>query len=205
MKDRKATVSGIFPTPVYITQLNRKFIDKENKFIDKIYKKDNYKNEGNLTSNDTYILNSRPFNILKKELNKIIKDYCNKVLSTSNNIEPYITQSWLNYTKEGQYHHKHAHPNSIISGVLYINADKDNDKIFFFKEKYELFRPEIKEYNIWNSESWFFPIKTGDVILFPSSLTHMVKTKEGTNTSLSFNVFFKGTIGSYHDLTELII
>ena len=49
MKDRKATVSGIFPTPVYITQLNRKFIDKENKFIDKIYKKDNYKNEGNLT------------------------------------------------------------------------------------------------------------------------------------------------------------
>ena len=165
MKDRKATVSGIFPTPVYITQLNRKFIDKENKFIDKIYKKDNYKNEGNLTSNDTYILNSRPFNILKKELNKIIKDYCNKVLSTSNNIEPYITQSWLNYTKEGQYHHKHAHPNSIISGVLYINADKDNDKIFFFKEKYELFRPEIKEYNIWNSESWFFPIKTGDVIL----------------------------------------
>lgn len=207
MKKTNAMISGIFPTPVYITQLNRKFIDKENKFINQVYKKDNYKNEGNLTSNDTYILNSRPFNTLKKELNKIIKDYCNKVLSTSNNIEPYITQSWLNYTKEGQYHHKHAHPNSIISGVLYINADKVNDKIFFFKEKYELFRPEIKEYNIWNSESWFFSIKTGDVVLFPSSLTHMVKTKEGTNTriSLSFNVFFKGTIGSYHDLTELII
>ena len=46
---------------------------------------------------------------------------------------------------------------------------------------------------MWNSESWWFPVKTGDVILFPSSLIHMVETKQGTNTriSLAFNVFIK--------------
>jgi hypothetical protein len=48
--------------------------------------------------------------------------------------------------------------------------------------------------------------KTGDIILFPSSLTHMVETKEGTNTriSLAFNVFIKGTVGNNKNLTELL-
>jgi hypothetical protein len=43
--------------------------------------------------------------------------------------------------------------------------------------------------------------------MFPSSLTHMVETKEGTNTriSLAFNVFIKGTIGVNSLLTELTL
>ena len=36
-----------------------------------------------------------------------------------------ITQSWINFTKKGEYHHPHAHPNSLISGVFYVEADKD--------------------------------------------------------------------------------
>ena len=48
---------------------------------------------------------------------------------------------------------------------------------------------------------------TGNIFLFPSSLTHMVETKQGENTriSLSFNVFVKGTIGNNKNLTELIL
>jgi hypothetical protein len=43
--------------------------------------------------------------------------------------------------------------------------------------------------------------------MFPSSTTHQVETKKGTNTriSLAFNTFYKGTIGSNKDLTELIL
>lgn len=59
--------------------------------------------------------------------------------------------------------------------------------------------------NLWNSTSWWFPVKTGDIIIFPSSLTHAVETKQGDNTrtSLAFNVFIKGTIGNNKSLTEL--
>jgi hypothetical protein len=94
-----------------------------------------------------------------------------------------------------------------VSGVLYINSDEQNDKIKFFNDSYRTLRLELKEYNIWNSKSWWFPVKTGDIILFPSSLTHMVETKQGTNTriSLAFNVFIKGTIGNNKSLTELIL
>jgi len=202
----QSTIHGLFPTPIYFTKLTKEFSDKENKFIDKS-KLDTYKNEGNVTSNDNYILSAKPFINLKKQLDKIVKDYFYKIISPSNNIEPYITQSWLNYTEQTQYHHTHEHSNSLVSGVLYINADKDNDKIKFFKKDYKIIKPEVKEYNLYNSETWWFPVETLDVVLFPSSLTHCVEVKQGTNTriSLAFNVFIKGTIGNNKNLTELVL
>jgi uncharacterized protein (TIGR02466 family) len=200
----EANINGIFPTPIYISKLNRELTPLELKFVDK-HKKYFYKNDGNITSNNNYILNEKPFANIKKELDLRIQDYFDKVISPANNITPYITQSWLNYTETNQYHHKHAHPNSLVSGVFYINCDEKFDKIKFFKNEYKTIKLEVKDWNIWNSESWWFTVKTGDIIMFPSSLTHMVENKEGTNTriSLAFNVFIKGTVGNNKNLTEL--
>ena len=58
---------------------------------------------------------------------------------------------------------------------------------------------------MWNSSTWFFPVQTGDLFMFPSSTTHQVETKKGNNTrvSLAFNTFYKGNIGSNSKLIEL--
>ena len=202
----ESSINGIFPTPIYIPKLNREISIEELSFINK-NKLDVYKNEGNTTSNDNYILNNKEFKNLKEELDLRVQDYFAKIISPVNNIEHYITQSWLNYTETNQYHHKHEHPNSLVSGVLYINCHEEYDKIKFFNDKYKIIKLEVKEWNLWNSESWWFAVKTGDIILFPSSLTHMVETKQGTNTriSLAFNVFIKGTVGNNKSLTELIL
>jgi len=203
----EANINGIFPTPIYISKLNRELTNKELSFIDKT-KLDVYKNEGNTTSNDNYILNNKAFKELKIDLDLRVKDYFEKVISPTDAITPYITQSWLNYTETNQYHHKHEHPNSLVSGVFYINCDEKFDKIKFYKKDiYQTIKPEIKYWNLYNSETWWFSVKTGDVILFPSSLTHMVETKQGDNTriSLAFNVFIKGTVGNNKNLTELIL
>jgi uncharacterized protein (TIGR02466 family) len=203
----EANINGIFPTPIYKSKLDRELTNKELSFIDKT-KLDVYKNEGNTTSNDNYILNHKVFKDLKTDLDLRVKDYFEKVISPTDAITPYITQSWLNYTETNQYHHKHEHPNSLVSGVFYINCDEEFDKIKFYKKDiYSVIKPEIKEWNLYNSETWWFTIKTGDIILFPSSLTHMVETKQGTNTriSLAFNVFIKGTVGDNKNLTELTL
>ncbi len=202
----EATINGIFPTPIYISKLNRELTNKELSFINNT-KLDVYKNEGNTTSKDSYILNNKEFKNLKEKLDLKVQDYFQKVISPTDAIKPYITQSWLNYTETNQYHHKHSHPNSLVSGVFYINCDEKHDKIKFFNNRYQTIKPEIKDWNIWNSESWWFSVKTGDVILFPSSLTHMVENKQGTNTriSLAFNVFIKGKVGVNNQLTELIL
>ncbi len=202
----EANINAIFPTPIYISKLDRELTKKELSFVDKT-KLDTYNNEGNTTSNDNYILNNKSFKELKTDLDSIIKDYFEKVISPTDAITPYITQSWLNYTETNQYHHKHQHPNSLVSGVFYINCDDKFDKIKFFNDKYQTIKPEVKDYNIWNSETWWFSVKTGNIILFPSSLTHMVETKQGDNTriSLAFNIFIKGTIGNNKSLTELVL
>ena len=202
----EATINSIFPTPIYISKLNRNFTPLELKFVDKS-KKNFTKNDGNITSKNNYILNEKPFENIKKELDLRVKDYFKKVISSTEKITPYITQSWLNYTETNQFHHKHAHPNSLISGVFYINCHEELDKIKFFDDKYKTIKLETKDWNLYNSESWWFTVKTGDIIMFPSSLTHMVETKEGTNTriSLAFNVFVKGTLGDNTALTELIL
>jgi uncharacterized protein (TIGR02466 family) len=202
----ESTINGIFPTPIYMSKLDRELSKKELSFVDKS-KLDFYKNDGNITSNDNYILNQKTFSSLKEDLYLRVQDYFNKVLSTTDSVTPYITQSWLNYTETNQYHHKHQHPNSLVSGVFYVNCHEEFDKIKFFRNDYQTIKPEIKDWNLYNSETWWFTVKTGDIILFPSSLTHMVETKEGDNTriSLAFNVFIKGTIGNNKNLTELIL
>jgi len=203
----EAVINSIFPTPIYISNLARELTNKELLFIDNT-KLNVYNNEGNTTSKNNYILNNKEFKTIKEELDLKVQDYFAKVISPSNKITPYITQSWLNYTETNQYHHKHAHPNSLVSGVFYINCHEEHDKIKFFKKDlYQTIKPEIKDWNLYNSETWWFPVKTGDIILFPSSLTHMVDSKQGDNTriSLAFNVFIRGTIGNNKNLTELIL
>ena len=206
-KSLKPIIHSIFPTPIYMTNMDRPFTKQELQFVNE-QKKHCKNNQGNINTKDNYILNRKQFKNIKKFLDKHCKDYLETIICPKNNIKLYITQSWLNYTEKDQYHHQHAHPNSVVSGVLYFDSDKEKDKILFSSNKgYQQIKPEIKDFNLWNSETWFFPVETGDLFMFPSSTTHQVETKKGTNTriSLAFNTFYKGSVGSNKDLTELIL
>ena len=204
---KEPIINNLFPTPIYMTNIDRPFTKQELQFVDNQKNKCN-KNSGNINTKDNYILNRKEFKNIKKFLDKHCKDYLDTIICPKDNIELYITQSWLNYTEKDQYHHQHAHPNSVVSGVLYFDSDKKNDKILFSSNKgYQQIKPEIKDFNLWNSETWFFPVETGNLFMFPSSTTHQVETKKGSNTriSLAFNTFYKGTVGSNYQLTELIL
>jgi len=205
----KPIIQSIFPIPIYTTKIDRGFTKQELQFV-KEQKKHCSNNQGNINTKDNYILNRKEFKNIKKFLDKHCKDYLNTVICPKNNIELYITQSWLNYTEANQYHHKHEHPNSVVSGVLYFDSDLKNDKILFSHSRgYQQISPETntEKFNLWNSGTWFFPVETGNLFMFPSSTTHQVETKKGNNTriSLAFNTFYKGSVGSNDLLTELIL
>ena len=202
---KKSFVEGLFPTPVYINNIDRNFTEQELQFVND-QQNNCIKNEGNIHTEDSYVLDRKQFKNIKIFLENCCKDYLEKIICPENNIELYITQSWLNYTKENQYHHKHLHSNSIISGVLYFNCNKDSIK-FYNSNINHTIKPLIKKYNFWNSETWTFPTKTGELFMFPSSLNHGVDVKKGDNIriSLSFNTFYKGVLGSDTALTKLIL
>ena len=125
-------IHSLFPTPVYETNLNREFTKQELELI-KASEIECIPNMGNTSSEDNYILEQEGFKDLKKELEIILKDYMDKVVSPNQKTDCYITQSWLNYTETNGYHHIHNHPNSYLSGVLYFMVIKNMIKFILVK------------------------------------------------------------------------
>ena len=212
MTNQDQIIHGIFPCPVYLVNRDSNLFPKEKKEIGKIIDKEGmYSNEGNSASINSYIFNDN-LKKIKQFVEQHLKTYVEQVINPRKELDFYITQSWLNVTKPGEYHHNHSHANSIISGVFYISVEED-DKITFTdpngKMKNNSFISfESKEFNVWNSVTWFFPVDNNELILFPSWLDHKVESNEKATTdriSLSFNTFVMGHLGIYKDLTELIL
>ena len=193
---------GIFPTPVARFNLDREFTERELEFV---LKQPQHNNEGNTTSDDNYVFNNIELKGLSGFCEASVATYLKEIHAPSKDVNLRITQSWLNYTKPGQWHHKHAHPNSFVSGVLYIKANKESDKIYFYKDGYKQISLPTENWNLYNSESWWFEAVAKELILFPSSLTHMVQAVQGEDTriSLSFNTFPVGYVGDEKSLTGL--
>ena len=195
-------ITNLFPTAVGFAKLDRDITQQE---LDFIIGQVRYPNEGNTTSENRKLLKSVELTEIREFIEDAMLDYFKSVYAPKHDVTPYITQSWSNYTEPGQYHHKHAHPNSFISGVFYPQADRSVDKIYFYKSGYERIKVQPATWNHWNSESWWFEVGAGDLILFPSHLEHMVETKVGNETrvSIAFNTFLKGHIGVDESLTGL--
>lgn len=195
---------NLFPTPILSLKLKRDFVEEEIKFFNKLLD-DVCENVGNKTSTDNHILDNPELQHLKIALTSMANSYLDTVDNPATDLKLYITQSWINATGKGGWHHQHSHPNSYVSGVLYTNANKATDKITFYNPKTSPFAITPKAYNLYNSKSWSIPVQTGDLLLFPSTLVHMVETVEtnSVRTSISFNTFFKGSLGSDTELTLL--
>lgn len=192
---------SLFPIPVGMIELDRALSKKEMLFFNTL---DTRPNSGNTTSRDNNILNNSTLTKLRSWIEDQLQEFFLSVFNPKSSVSLKITQSWVNYSTPGQFHHKHAHPNSFISGVFYIQTNPQ-DKIFFSREEYQQIKILPKNWNIWNSDSWWYEAIQGRLILFPSSLTHMVPRVEGNETriSLSFNTFPIGLLGEEAELTEL--
>jgi uncharacterized protein (TIGR02466 family) len=204
MSVKETKLELLFPTTVMTATLDRNFTKKEIAGVKKNFKEP-VNNIGNWVSKDNYILNQPEFSNLKEILTTLVNDYIKKVCNPINNITGYITQSWLTFTNKNEFHHKHDHINSFLSGCLYINADPNYDKIYFHKDGKVLIQMPSKEVTLLNAGSWWLPAYTGGIIIFPSTLTHNVEkvVTDKTRICLSFNVFIKGTLGNTLALTEL--
>jgi uncharacterized protein (TIGR02466 family) len=192
---------SIFPTPVAKFELGRDFSPEELAFL---AEQPTHKNMGNTTSNDRYVLRHDTMASLKAFVEASVAEYLKFIYAPKHDVSLRLTQSWLNYTKPGEFHHKHAHPNSFVSGVLYLKAARERDKIYFYREIYQQIKLPTDNWNLHNSDSWWFEVGAGDLMLFPSSLNHTVETVQGDDRiSLAFNTFPVGYVGEEESLTAL--
>lgn len=190
---------SLFPTSLLVNNIGRGLTDEE---LDCVldYQDTVRANTGNITTKDVLVLENPKLAGLKKLVEEALQDYLTQVYNPINpdKIRLVVTQSWLNFTDKTQYHHKHYHHNSIISGCLYINARKDSDCIMFTKRATgEPWQIQALEQNYFNCNEFTVPVETGDLVLFPSNLIHSVPQTDHdyTRISLAFNSFWDGELG----------
>ena len=201
---------GIFPCPIYVARRDSILDSTEEKEIEDIIKEGLHK-DGDLGyhSNNSHIFDTKLKN-LKEFCEQHIKNYVKEIITPKEELDFYITQSWLNVVEPGGSIHRHWHANSIISGVFYPTVEED-DQIHFqtpnARLKERMFF-EAMEYNPWNSSDSFFAAEKNNLMLFPSWLEHSVRPNEKATRdriSISFNVFVRGIIGTERTLDELIL
>lgn len=194
-------IDCIFPTPIGMM----KGISLTQKEIDFIQNQSFVENIENKKSVDSYILENEEMADLKAVMTECLKRYFDATFKPHSYVDIKITQSWVNFAKNNESHHHHYHQNSLISGCLYVSADKDQHSISFSKMSLSMMAIEPTEMNTFNSSDWTYPVETGQLILFPSSLHHYV-AKNGVEIpriSLAFNSYPVGILGKQSGATEL--
>ena len=194
-------IIGIFPCPVYVTKRDSNLDSTEEKEIEDIIEEGMHPSESQkLTSLNHFIFDTKLYNI-KEFCEEHIKTYVKEIKYSETELDFYITQSWLNVTKQGKDNPQHRHPNSIISGVFYVSTI-EYDRILFYNP---LERQEILQFD--NSSAYALEVEDCQLILFPSWLQHSVEKNKSTQDriSISFNTFAKGTFGQDDRLTKLVL
>lgn len=183
------------PTPIYKEKLNYDLTVEQKEKLNSL------KIASSLLSEEMHLLDDPAFLDLKLEILYHANYYATKICSFKREVSFRMTESWYRETKCNQDHSMHHHPNSVLSGVYYINVPKGNnhDAINFYCEntffKNFQFNWTPNEYNKYNSNDLQIPVESDTIILFPSWINHYVTTNVSPDESrqiISFNFFVKG-------------
>ena len=192
----QAETMNLFATPVIRSSLERGFTADEVAFFQQQLQQP-IKAIANYSSQNKQVLAEAAMASINARIQRSLDHYLQTIFATSNRVSLKVTQSWLTLTRKGESHHSHVHPNSVVSGVLYINVGQQ-DGINFYRNQdsiwYELLRQQETYHNAFR---YFIPVSVGDIVLFPSDLSHGVRelAEDVQRVSLSFNTFFEGELG----------
>ena len=110
-------------------------------------------------------------------INKENENWINLSNALIKNID--INDCWFNVQQKGSQLIKHTHPNATLSGALYINVDNNSSPIYFYNPVGFLDYTYIKEYTDYTFNWFKFNPNPGDLIIWPSWLSH------GSNTNIN--------------------
>ena len=157
----------------------------------------------NRQSEDTFVLDKPELANIRAFIEAKVHKFVTEIMASTDKLV--ITQSWLNKNKKGESHHEHVHPNSMVSGVWYPQIHEQLPPIQFRHKNQRDVSLSTEKYNTFNSATFMLPMKRGELILFPSNLSHSVpvNNSEEERISLSFNSWPKGSMGDKKSLTYL--
>ncbi len=166
-------------------------------------------NKVNLISENLYIFEEPELKSIKDAVQEALDIFATEVMAITQKL--YVTQSWalINHPNIGM--HGHSHSNSVISGSLYY-CDMPSPVAGMIFDRHRTYqqleiRPQDNKQNLYNTPVNLIIPKKNDLILFSSSLQHVVQTNTSNKPrySIAFNTFIKGELGSHKDVSALTL
>ena len=195
----EAKVLQLFPISVYTNKIN---VDEDikNFIISQKYER-MFSGNGDFTVNK-YLLNTPECANLKKQIFEQVDVFTRKYLTVKNHINFYMQNSWGVKHHKGDWGQQHEHANSLLSGVLYLETNKDSGSICFHKPYgyTNLFHPStlipMNNFESHNSDEWNHVPENGDILLFPAHLHHSIKENKSNiiRYSIAFNFHVSGEL-----------
>ena len=184
-------IKNIFPTNIYYNQvINYKELNKKLKNYTYDLRKKNPKgikksnmngwHSADLNHNDETVM------ILKEMLKYYTFDYIKIAKYNMKSIQ--IHNIWININTKNSVNVNHIHPGAFISGVYYVNTNKESGYLEFYNPNSLILMNE-KYAKLRYAK---FKPSTGIIILFPSHIYHKVASNNNLlkddRISISFNI-----------------
>lgn len=116
------------------------------------------------------------FSAIQQHLNDISKD-----IDPRFHVE--ITSAWIIINRGQAHNAKHYHPESALSGVIYIHADDNSGRIAFIRGDLKQHYPiNTFDSDLFNEEVTFKP-EVGKLLVFPSWVYHYVNSNTNEESS----------------------
>ena len=199
----------IMPTAVYKDKLGHQLTSHQKVVLDHMVM------HPNELSNEMALLDRPEFKSMKDVVLSHVKKYEKDICGFKSNLSFRLTESWYRETVPGNNHANHNHPNSMLSGCIYLHVPKQPEghtdgSTFWEGEGHEGIhlvhienRGVFKNHGFiydqiptkYNQVRTFVPVETGDIVLFPSYIEHFVSHNESANESrriIAFNTFIQG-------------
>ena len=204
MTQVKYEVSPLFAEPIFRADIGHAISDAQ---IDYLKNLPMIQNRTNFISDNLYIFNEPEMASIKHAVHEVLDVYAREVMGISQKL--YVTQSWTLKNQQNIGMHGHTHSNSLISGSLYFcDLPPEGGRMIFDRNRtYQQLQlpPEDGKQNLYNAPMNVITPKKNEILLFSSSLQHLVESNMSAQTrySIAFNTFLKGTIGNYRDVSVL--
>lgn len=112
----------------------------------------------------------------------------------------YISNMWANIASPNRRHLAHAHPNCLLSGLVYIRTPQGcgNTLCYLPRAFSNAIIPELLEKNELNADTFKYPVEKGRMVIWQSHMPHAVDegiaSEDEDRIVIAFNIMIRGWI-----------
>lgn len=209
---------SIWGVPVYHQPSGfsiKDFNEEENQTFAEILKKDystyeDIPNEVRVLEDKGKLLERKELIRIRKLVDKAAQYYRKEVICMEADIR--LSASWLTINRKGDAHPTHKHWHSLFSLCYYPQVESGN-LVLYAENRKNIFQRDFNwgmsytKWNEFNCADWTIPVKSGDIVIFPSWVEHKSTPNESNidRWMIGVNYWLTGELVLRGDLDRIIV